>query len=116
MLNSLYLPISFTTLNYDEDGVEQKNHYSHHDFLKEIGLCWMNPTMMEEKEVKVDYSDMSVPFFPDGDSAISTFTAKSASVSESSQKRKRSPGQNPDNVRRKRVTSESVSLGGYYWK
>ena len=75
----------------------------------------MNPMMMEE-EVKVDYNDMSVPFPPDGASTISTFTSKSASVSESSRKHKCSPGQNPDNVRRKRVTSESISLGEYYWK
>ena len=39
----------------DDEEVPKEFRYTHYEFLKEVGLYWMNPSEMENKEVVVDY-------------------------------------------------------------
>ena len=39
----------------DDEEVPKEFRYTHYEFLKEVGLYWMNPSEMENEEVVVKY-------------------------------------------------------------
>lgn len=73
ILTNSYRYIIYTTI-YDKEGVEPKHHLSHYEFLEEVGLYWMNPTLMELMEDDIDYGKQN----SSPSTAISTLTQDSS--------------------------------------
>jgi len=83
----------------DDEEVPKESRYTHYEFLKEVGLYWMNPPQMEAEEVVVDYGK---GIFSPSASTVSTLTASSSKKAPSS--------------RGKYVTDKSLSPDGKFNK
>ena len=56
----------------EEEGIEPK--YNHYEFLKEVGMYWLNPQLMEKETVALNYSNRG---FTSPTSTISSITMDS---------------------------------------
>ena len=99
----------------DEDGVPTQNRYSHSNFLKEIGMYWLNPSYMKQKNPAV-YNNADTFMSPE--SNVSDITTDSATTTSTCRKRKSddSSMSSSNSKFRYHITDNSLHPNGKYTK
>ena len=100
----------------DEDNIPPQNRYSHYDFLKEIGMYWLNPTYMKDKNPAV-YNNVDTFMSPE--SNVSDITTDSTTTTSTVRKRKRGDDSSTTSSKRQgreHITDSSLLPTGKYTK
>ena len=99
----------------DEDNIPPQDRISHYNFLREIGMYWLNPTYMKDKNPAV-YNNTDTFMSPE--SNVSDITTDSATTTSTLRKRKRDDSSTTSSKRqgREHITDSSLLPTGKYTK